>query len=436
MADIKIGGRGGADGLEYIGNIGEVWIDKNNQFRRSNGQTPGGVLISGGAGATDVSQLTDTTSLLTHPTYSIISDLTSTDSPDWTTPYLDTGGNVALGTNSLNSVTTGAHNSVLGFDALTSNTTGFDNVAIGKDAMRLNTTGYAMTAVGHSALELYTGGGYPKNTAIGYFALGLNETGIWNTAVGDSVLYNNIGSTTGFEGDYNTGVGTLSLLKNTTGYSNTGIGAGTLWENTTGYRNTAVGIDALRYNTTGIKNTAIGVFAGRDVTGSYNVFLGHKAGYNETGSSKLHIANSGTTTLIGGDFSTGTVTFNEAYTFPSTDGTAGESLETDGAGNVSWQSNNLKAERIFTIYTADFNAITGSRHAVDTTSSVVTATLSASPATGDAIFFADAGGNYAINNLIIGRNGNTIMGLSQDMTVSTDNQSFGLFYNGTTWRTY
>ena len=105
------------------------------------------------------------------------------------------------------------------------------------------------------------------------------------------------------------------------------------------------------------------------------------------------------------------------------------------------------AEQNFTIHTADFNATTGSRHAVDTSSNVVTATLPASPSVGDAIFFADAGGNYHNNNLTIGRNGNTIMGSATDITVDMSNQSlyhgpeskfhsFGLFYNGSTWRIY
>jgi hypothetical protein len=43
-------------------------------------------------------------------------------------------------------------------------------------------------------------------------------------------------------------------------------------------------------------------------TGSGNVFLGYKAGYNETGSNKLYIANSDVNPpLIYGDFSTGRV---------------------------------------------------------------------------------------------------------------------------------
>ena len=105
--------------------------------------------------------------------------------------------------------------------------------------------------------------------------------------------------------------------------------------------------------------------------------------------------------------------------------------------NGSWvNATSSDTEQSFDIQTSNFTASSSQRYAVDTSSSTVTMTLPASPNTGDAIFVADAGGNYATNNLTVARNGNTIMGLSQDMTVSTNNQSFGLLYNGNTWRTY
>jgi hypothetical protein len=109
------------------------------------------------------------------------------------------------------------------------------------------------------------------------------------------------------------------------------------------------------------------------------------------------------------------------------------------AGGDILDSNNkpvIKIELPFDIKSTDFNATVGGRYGVDTTTAVVTTTLPASPSTGDAIYFADAGGAHATNNLIIARNGKTIMGSASDMTVSVDNQSFGLFYNGTTWRVY
>jgi hypothetical protein len=104
------------------------------------------------------------------------------------------------------------------------------------------------------------------------------------------------------------------------------------------------------------------------------------------------------------------------------------------AGNI--YATNIVAETSFSIQTANFNANVGGRYGVDTTSGAVTSTLPASPATGGAIFFADAGGAFASNNLTINPNGQTIMGASGNMTVSNNNQSFGLFFNGATWRTY
>jgi len=61
MADIKIGGSSGEDGLTYVGVIDEIWVSKDNKIRRSNGQTPGGVVISsaGGGGATAWADITD-----------------------------------------------------------------------------------------------------------------------------------------------------------------------------------------------------------------------------------------------------------------------------------------------------------------------------------------------------------------------------------------
>jgi len=53
--------------------------------------------------------------------------------------------------------------------------------------------------------------------------------------------------------------------------------------------------------------------------GSGNILLGNNAGFFETGSNKLYISNSGTSSpLIGGDFSTGSVTVNALLTLTPT----------------------------------------------------------------------------------------------------------------------
>ena len=89
----------------------------------------------------------------------------------------------------------------------------------------------------------------------------------------------------------------------------------------------------------------------------------------------------------------------------------------------------------FSIKTSSFNATSGGRYGVNTVPGTITALLPASPATGDAIFFADAGGGYDANNFTVNGNGKNIIGDST-LTVSTNNESFGLFYNGTEWRIF
>jgi hypothetical protein len=90
----------------------------------------------------------------------------------------------------------------------------------------------------------------------------------------------------------------------------------------------------------------------------------------------------------------------------------------------------------FLVITASQAVVTAGRYAVDTVGGVVTCTLPGSPAAGDAIYFVDAGGAYATNNLTIARNGNTINGVASNHVISTNGQSTGFVYNGATWRTY
>jgi hypothetical protein len=88
------------------------------------------------------------------------------------------------------------------------------------------------------------------------------------------------------------------------------------------------------------------------------------------------------------------------------------------------------------IKTANYTAVSGDRIVADTSGGAFTVTLPASPSAGNYVEFADGGGALGTKNLTISRNGGTIMGLSEDMTLSTNNVSVGLVYNGTTWRIY
>ena len=139
-----------------------------------------------------------------------------------------------------------------------------------------------------------------RNVFIGYQSGLANTSGDYNTMVGNRSGLNN---TTGAA---NTFIGTTAGSGNSTGYGNTVIGYSSL-SGGTGNDNTAVGKFALWNKTQGNNNTAVGTSAGYgNASGSGNVFIGYEAGWEETGSNKLYIANSRTSVsvpLIYGDFS-------------------------------------------------------------------------------------------------------------------------------------
>ncbi len=195
-------------------------------------------------------------------------------------------GNVRLDSTRLSFVNTG--NSVfIGEKAgQVDNLTDNRNVYIGFEAGSAGTTNQTSVAIGYQALK--TAVTASSNIAIGHRAMGDFTSGVGNLAAGNS-----------------------ALEKLTTGTLNTALGNDVLALNTMGIHNTAVGGRALNTNATGEKNTAFGTFAGFLCAGSGNVFLGFSAGYYETGSDKLYIDNTNTTTpLIYGDFSTNVLTVN------------------------------------------------------------------------------------------------------------------------------
>jgi hypothetical protein len=218
-------------------------------------------------------------------------------------PFANTGQSVFIGENAgLN-------------DDLTNN----ENVFVGYEAGRANTTGIINTFIGHVAGRSNTTGGF--NTALGQNSLGSNTTGSYNTALGR---------------------GSMGNL--TSGLYNTAIGTGSFQYAVAGSQNTIIGSTAL-YNSTGTSRTvAIGYGAGyNNTSGVSNVFIGTNVAENETGSNKLYIDNSSTPfPLIYGNFAAdslkvnGTLTVNNAYTFPSTAGTANYVLQTNGTGQASW----------------------------------------------------------------------------------------------------
>ena len=121
------------------------------------------------------------------------------------------------------------------------------------------TTGVGNVGVGSFTLVANTSGQY--NTAVGLEALLTNSSGEFNTAVGTDALFANGGGTT------------------STGNGNTALGYGAAYNNLTGYDNTAVGFQTMFNNTAGVYNTASGGYAlNNNTTGNYNTALGYQAG--------------------------------------------------------------------------------------------------------------------------------------------------------------
>jgi hypothetical protein len=168
-------------------------------------------------------------------------------------------------------IETGSYNTITGVAAMAGTSTAISfSGAYGHHAMRLATGNYNY-GFGNNALENITGTG---NFGAGQNALRAGLSANYNTGAGHQVMEN---LTTG---DYNTGTGSDALRLITTGSQNTGAGASSLYSNQ---------------------------------TGSGNIGLGYNAGYSETGSNKLYIDNSNTSSpLIGGDLSGNFVGINQS----------------------------------------------------------------------------------------------------------------------------
>lgn len=145
-----------------------------------------------------------------------------------------------------------------------------ESVAFGNDALAATTTGGSNVALGLSALKANTEGS--SNTAVGRRALFSNTTGQANVAVGTNSLHFSV------DGIENTACGVGSLYKNQEGSTNTAVGHRACYEQTEGFDNTGVGKSALNKNNAGSRNIGIGAYAGLQLQGSSNTFIGSHQG--------------------------------------------------------------------------------------------------------------------------------------------------------------
>jgi hypothetical protein len=186
------------------------------------------------------------------------------------------------------------------------------------------------TSTGVSAGDVVTG---LNNSFHGYYS-GKNTTGTGNSFFGyQSGLSNTVGGS-------NTFIGSGAGTQNTSGGSNVFVGVSAGAGNATGFANVSIGVLS-GFNLKGSSNVLIGNSAGVSLTsGSGNIFVGSNAGWSETGSNKLYIDNSNTTTpLIYGDFSTDKLSINGAFNVTGNTGlgitTPTERLEVAGTARLN-----------------------------------------------------------------------------------------------------
>jgi hypothetical protein len=116
------------------------------------------------------------------------------------------------------------------------------------------------------------------------------------------------------------------------------------------------------------------------------------------------------------------------FTLPSTDGTAGQVLTTNGSGvlsfatpasGIAWQSS---------VKTSGFTAVAGEGYFCNTTSSAFTITLPASPSAGQQVAVVDYAGTFDTNNLTINPNSNKLEGGTANLILSGEREGVLLVY--------
>lgn len=95
----------------------------------------------------------------------------------------------------------------------------------------------------------------------------------------------------------------------------------------------------------------------------------------------------------------------------------------DGSLGTDWQT---------TPKTAAFTATAGEGYLVDTSSAAITVTLPAAPSAGDEIIIVDYASNAGTNNITLDPGTLNLRGATDDLVLSTNNQTAKLLYSGAT----
>ena len=239
--------------------------------------------------------------------------------------------NVLIGQGAGSAVTNTTNNVFVGARAGAEDI-GSYNIAIGPDAGDISYGEIANVenvALGRSAGNIRNGNG---NIGIGHAALSSTATSsasFFNVALG----YQAMGNARINGASYNTSIGQQAGYNLSSGDANILIGDYAAFGMTTGSNNVIIGAQAGDDITTGDNNVIInggnyqnGTTSGFTATTSNSLWIGHSSYAWITG------ASSGTTrtVTIPGQLTAG------GLTYPTTNGTSGQVLTSDGTGNVVW----------------------------------------------------------------------------------------------------
>jgi hypothetical protein len=115
-------------------------------------------------------------------------------------------------------------------------------------------------------------------------------------------------------------------------------------------------------------------------------------------------------------------------------GSSGNVLTSNG--NV-WASTSLPASGLsYVAKSANYTINNNEGVLANTATGAFTITLPISPAVGNQVVVADAGGDFGANALTIGRNGSTIANVAEDLICDINDISVQLVYSGNTWEVY
>jgi len=238
-------------------------------------------------------------------------------------------GNVFLGLNSGENITTTSYNVGVGGHSLATLTSGQDNTAIGYGTLfNAETADY--------------------NTAVGKQAIASLTTGYGNIGIGREVMYNTVA------GIGNSVIGERAMFGGNSNSSNYNsiLGYRAAWSLDGGGNNTIIGRSSGSLLSTGSENILIGTDAGDALTTEDgNIFIGYQAGSAATASNKLYIENSNSATpLIYGEFDNDLVTINGTLNLG---GSNNELRFYEGANYVGFEAPALTANQIWVLPSAD-----------------------------------------------------------------------------------